>query len=237
MEFKIVRGKLEREEILEIPEDALREAIINAVTHRDYFHIGISVSVEIFSDRVEIYNFGGLPKGLNKKDFGTKSVLRNKLIADLMQRLGYIEKFGTGIKSIKKLVKEAGLEEPKFKLNEFFTIIFPRKPLYFENGNDAAGDPGSIEEKFGDVFGVKFGDMFGVKSQRFHRLLKTLDFIEKNRFSVKSFAEIYELTPRAIENDIDFLKGHKLIVFEGSPKTGKYKVTDKYKKLKKQLKR
>ena len=62
-------GAARREEILEIPEKALREALVNAVTHRDYLNQA-HVSVEIHYDRVEITNLGGLPKGLNKQNFG-----------------------------------------------------------------------------------------------------------------------------------------------------------------------
>ena len=61
IEYKI--ENLRREEIPEIPDIALREATINAVCHRDYFEKGASVMIEIFDDRVEISNPGGLPSG------------------------------------------------------------------------------------------------------------------------------------------------------------------------------
>lgn len=59
---------IRRKEILEIPKDALREAIINACAHRNYFVYGAHVVVEIFDDRVDISNPGGLPKGLKSED-------------------------------------------------------------------------------------------------------------------------------------------------------------------------
>ncbi len=89
IEYKI--ENLRREEIPEIPDIALREAIVNAVCHRDYFEKGASVMIEIFDDRVEISNPGGLPSGLNAKEFGTKSVVRNPVIASLLNRADYIE--------------------------------------------------------------------------------------------------------------------------------------------------
>ena len=76
LEYKFPAGQLRREEVREIPEEALQEALVNAVTHRIYSE-GIFVTVEIFDDRVEIYNFGVLPKGLKRSEFGKKSVLRN----------------------------------------------------------------------------------------------------------------------------------------------------------------
>jgi ATP-dependent DNA helicase RecG len=61
--------ELRRKEILEIPEFVLREAIINAVAHRDYFERGANVQIDIFDNRVEISNPGGLPKGLKPENF------------------------------------------------------------------------------------------------------------------------------------------------------------------------
>ncbi len=95
-------------EVLEITEDALREALINAVTHRNYLREGISVTVGIFDDRVEIYNFGVLPKDLKRSDFGKRSSPRNPLIAQLMLRAKYIERMRKGIKKMRRLVKKAG---------------------------------------------------------------------------------------------------------------------------------
>ena len=122
-------GTARRKEIPEIPFDALREAVINAVVHRDYFEKGANVMVEIFDDRIEISNPGGLVKGLKPQDVGKKSILRNPLLAGLLNRIKYIEKMGTGIKRMQKLMKEAGLRPVKFHFDSFFTAIF-KKPSY-----------------------------------------------------------------------------------------------------------
>ena len=119
-------GSPKRKEIPEIPYDAFREAIINSIAHRDYFEQGSNVMVEMFDNRIEISNFGGLPKGLKPEDFGKKSILRNPNIADLLHRIKYVEKMGTGINKIKRLLKNAGLPKPKFEFTSFFTVIFRR---------------------------------------------------------------------------------------------------------------
>ena len=124
LEYKI--EKLRREEIPEIPEVALREAVVNAVCHRDYFEKGANVMIEIFDDRIEISNPGGLPSGLTPKSFGTKSVVRNPVIASLLHRAGYIEKIGTGIMRIEKAVKEHGKGNVNFSFDSFFTVSFSR---------------------------------------------------------------------------------------------------------------
>mgnify|MGYP006299650315 CR=1 FL=1 len=108
------------QEILEIPEEALREAILNAVMHRDYHFDNAWITVEIYKDRLEISDPGGLPPGITLNDLGKKSVPRNKLIADLFHRIGEVEKAGTGINRIKKLISDAGLPEPTFETDSFF---------------------------------------------------------------------------------------------------------------------
>lgn len=116
--------KLRREEVPEYPTRALREAITNAVMHRDYFETGANVFVEIYDDRIEISNPGGLPKGLTQAELGTRSVRRNPLIADLLHRIAFIEKAGTGIRRMREDARKNGCPEPTFSANGFFTAIF-----------------------------------------------------------------------------------------------------------------
>lgn len=119
--------KLQREDIPEYPMEALREAITNAVMHRDWFIDGANVFVEIFTDRIEVSSPGGLPKGMNLKDLGHKSIRRNSLIADLLHRIAFIEKAGTGIKRMRDGAKDKGYPEPEFTSDTFFSAIF--KPI------------------------------------------------------------------------------------------------------------
>lgn len=116
--------KLRREDVPEYPMRALREAITNAVMHRDYFEVGANVFVEIYDDRIEISNPGGLPKGLSREELGTRSVRRNPLIADLLHRIALIEKAGTGIRRMIEDAKKHKCPEPDFKVNGFFTATF-----------------------------------------------------------------------------------------------------------------
>jgi ATP-dependent DNA helicase RecG len=120
--------RLRRENIPEYPIKALREAITNAVMHRDWFVDGANVFVEIYTDRVEVVSPGGLPKGMTLDDLGRKSIRRNALIADLLHRIDFIEKAGTGIRRIRDDVREQGCPEPAFETNGFFTAIFRPNP-------------------------------------------------------------------------------------------------------------
>ena len=125
LEYKIEGGG-PRKEILEIPEEALKEALLNSLAHRDYFEKGVGIFVEIFDDRIEIYNKGKLL--FDKKDLGKISLSRNPIIFNILHRIGLIEKIGSGINRIKKLIKERNLKV-RFETNGFFRIIFERSDI------------------------------------------------------------------------------------------------------------
>ncbi len=127
VKYKFI-GEPQRIEIPEIPYEALREAVINAVVHRDYFQKGANVMIEIFDNRIEIVSPGGLVKGLSPENFGEKSVLRNPNIANLFQRIHYIEKMGTGITRMQNMMLEAGLKPIKFEFSELFVTLVFYKP-------------------------------------------------------------------------------------------------------------
>lgn len=117
--FEIIGSK--RKEYPQFPEKAYREAIVNAVVHRDYFDNG-EVAVEKLKDELIINNPGN--SLVSKKEFGTRSRLRNRLIADLLSRTVFMERVGTGIKRIKESC-EQNKNSVEFKLTEkdFFVII------------------------------------------------------------------------------------------------------------------
>jgi len=134
MSYKIV--SVRRENILELPEDALREAVVNAVCHRDYFEKGARVMVEIFDDRVDIVSPGGVCKGITPENFGTISITRNSIIAGMLHRSGYIEQMGTGIRRMKIAAKEAQVAEPEFELTGFFKVTFKRNSIQSTDASD-----------------------------------------------------------------------------------------------------
>ncbi|MBA3065194.1 helix-turn-helix domain-containing protein [bacterium] len=122
----VIKDAGPRKEVLEIPEDVLRETVLNAILHRDYFEKGACIMVEIYSDRIEISNPGGLAAGLNPGDFGKKSLSRNPLLFGLVHRMGLVEKVGSGIERMRLAMGNAGLKEPKFEFGTFFTVILKR---------------------------------------------------------------------------------------------------------------
>ncbi len=119
---------LRRQNIPEYPMEAVREAITNAVMHRDWFFDGANVFVEVYTDRIEVISPGALPKGMSVADLGHKTVRRNTLIADLLHRIDFIEKAGTGIRRIRDGAKAVDCPEPAFEAGNFVTVTFRPNP-------------------------------------------------------------------------------------------------------------
>ena len=120
---------LQREEAYEYPKVAIREAIVNAICHRDYSVPGSEVKFAIFDDRIEITNPGGLPGRLSVEDLGKGiSEIRNPVITRIFHQAGLIEKLGTGYQRIRSVLDEWGLPEPELRdTGTFFQITFRLK--------------------------------------------------------------------------------------------------------------
>ena len=113
----------------EMPPEVVREAIVNAVAHRDYTSSG-SVQVMLFSDRLEVWNPGTLPPSLTLAQLRQPhgSVPGNPLLAEPLYLAQYIERMGTGTGDMIERCRKAGLPEPEFKLTDGFVTTLSRQP-------------------------------------------------------------------------------------------------------------
>jgi len=125
-----ITGEARRKEIWEYPLDAIREAIINAVVHRDYTEAS-DIQMRIYDDKLIVWSPGKLPLGITIEDLYKphNSVLRNKMIAQIFFDIGFIEKWGTGIQRMIDACKTQSLPGPKFEEYQGFRVIF-RKDIY-----------------------------------------------------------------------------------------------------------
>ena len=127
----------DRKKMEKIPEAAFREAIANALIYR-VWDVDSQIRVSMFDDRIEIVSPGGLPSGITEEEYlsGKLSVLRNRNLANVFYRLGFVEIFGTGITRIKQLYAEA-LIKPDFEVSEnAIKIVLP----IFEKNADLTKD-------------------------------------------------------------------------------------------------
>ena len=131
-QYEVIQGA-DRKMVEKIPEAAFREAIANALIHR-VWDVDSQIRVSMFDDRTEVVSPGGLPSGITEDEYlsGKLSVLRNRNLANVFYRLGFVEIFGTGITRIKQIYSEASVK-PSFEVSENAIQIV--LPVYEESTN------------------------------------------------------------------------------------------------------
>jgi ATP-dependent DNA helicase RecG len=193
----IIEGSGPRKEVWEIPETAFKEAIINALSHRDYYDKGGRIMIELFSDRVEITNPGGLVSVIADEEFGKKSYSRNPLIFGLFERINMVEQIGSGINRINEAMKTAKLPKPIFKTKGLFTIVFSR-PV-----------------------GKTSGKMSGKTSGKIINLI-----LENSFISIPEMASVIGVAERTIERNIQKLQKENKLKRIGGAKGGHWEVIE-----------
>ena len=193
-----------RKEIWEIPLAVFKEAIINALSHRDYYEMGAVTMVEIYDDRVEISNPGGLLLAV-KKQFGTRSLSRNPLIFGLFTRMNLVEQVASGIPRMRNEMKKSGLPEPVFTIDGgFFSVTFKRP-----NNNGSVND--TVDDTVNDTVNLEDAIFEIVKS--------------KEGLSAPAIAKIIGKSVITVKRNLGTLKRDGKIEFCGAPKTGGYYLT------------
>lgn len=221
-----------RDSILELPEDALREALINSMVHRNYLSNG-RIQIDIFYDRVEISNPGSLL--FDKKELGKKSLARNPLLLDLAYRLDLVEKIGSGIARIKALCETNKTKVKFIPDSDWFTVVFERKigtSKDFDETNHEITDKlhKIIEERrletssdwskeLGDRLGNGLGDRLGDTQLK----ILFLVILDKN-ISIITLAQKMKISTTAIEKNINTLKEKGFIKRIGSARSGHWEI-------------
>jgi ATP-dependent DNA helicase RecG len=226
---RYVIQNIQREEFPEYSLTACREAIVNAITHFDYF-LGDSIAIEKHESRISILNKGELL--FPKEDFGKRSEARNRLIADLLARTNYMEKAGTGIQRIKDACS-SNKNEITFDFTDAFQISFESNLKYL-NGDTVYKDETltffeKVGEKVGERVGEKVGEKVGDRNERKlnENQEKILLLIEENNsISARQLAEKIGISQRKIEENIVKIKKMGILVRKGSPKSGYWEVIE-----------
>lgn len=198
----IIEGVGPRKEIWEIPLDAFKEALCNAICHRDLYEEGATIMVEVYDDRVEISNPGGLLP-LVAENFGAKSMSRNPLIFGLFTRMHIVEKVGSGVPRMRRLMKEAGLPEPEFENKGFFTVRFVKRKK----------TQNVIDDRLND----RLNDRLKEREKQVFQILTESPGLRTNELSSIIEVSISTLS-RTLKNLVDL----GLIEYRGSKKTGGY---------------
>lgn len=201
----ILDGKARRDEVWDVPLEALREGVVNAICHRDYSD-SADIQIKVFDDRIQMWSPGFLPFNLSIEDLyqaSHPSKPRNKLIAQIFYDLALIERYGSGIQRMIIACKQANL--PDLALKNFsggFLLTFFKSEKYdisdvtqkqtSESMTDPVSDPVSDPVKK-LIFALKDGPLSSQKI-RDHFGLKHRASFRKNYLDPALNAEVIEYT-------------------------------------------
>ena len=201
----VMHGFDPRQEIWELPLDAIKEALTNALCHRDYFDSGAKIMVQLYDDRLEISNPGGLLPYV-AADFGHRSRSRNPLIFRMFTRLHLVESVGTGIPRIARILSEDGFPPAEYKTEGFFTTILRKKKTSSTEQSDHGSGKSSVESS--------------VKTS-----VKIKEMMQSNpKVSLREIAEAIGISTRAIEKAVNKLTEEGEIDHKGPKKGGEWMV-------------
>ena len=210
-----IGGKLERDEALEVPAAALREALVNAFAHRDYDDTR-TVYLAVYADRVEIKSPGGFPTSLDIEHLYNPPVCdsrpRNPRIARVMYLCKMIETWGRGLGVIAEECKRAGLELPETAMRWGYVVTTFRRPKIDESGSNldhADPDPIQIDP-----------DVNGVIPRQLLSTLRRNPLISRKLLAVE-----LNVSERKIRDSLRVLKDSGVIVRQGPDHGGIWRIS------------
>lgn len=226
----IIEGSGPRQELWEIPEVVFKEALINALAHRDYYDKGARITIELFDDRVEVSNPGGLVSAIDPAEFGFKSHSRNPLIFGLFERIHMVEQIGSGISRIRDAMEKSSLPTPIFKTEGMFTLILKR-PIHSKYGS--VSEDTRVENKITRV------EIENTRVEKANPRVenettrvetkstrdKIIELIrEDKRITTAELADKLEITVKGVEYHLDRLKKDNIIRHVGPTKAGEWQI-------------
>jgi len=200
-------GKPQRENVYEYPLEAIREAVINSVMHKDYFESGHNNILAIFPDRIEIEDFWIKPKNFI---LGKTKFRRNPIITDLFYRIEFGEKIGSGIKRMEKICREENAPIPEIDVQEnYFYVAFKQNPEYLELATPQVTPQVTPQAELTELE------------------KKILSEIKNNlRISRNELAKALNIGPDTIKEYLDKLKNKKMIKRIGKTSAGHWEVVE-----------
>jgi ATP-dependent DNA helicase RecG len=205
---------MQRVETLEIPDRAIREAVLNALIHKDYTG-RTAITLRVYDPTVSIWNEGELEK-LTIEDLSREhgSYQRNPLIADVFFRAGSIEAWGRGTLTFVDERAKGGLSAPVFEAYQGgVRVTFLREPVEFVDGEFGEEVDEGVDEESNDESDSK------LDSKRSLRQQKAVDYVRENgSISNKIYQEINDISRRTATNDLTELVQN--LIFEKTGSAG-----------------
>ena len=213
-----VKGLL-REEHLEIPIEALREALTNALCHRRYDDPRATVSLAIFDDRLEITNPGCLPVPLTPKTIKEPhgSYPYNLRIAQVLYLSTNLERWGTGVSRMVELCREQGVPKPEYMTDDHeVKIVFKKKYQYNSDENKNVNN-----DSYGGSGGNPGGSMAAVQLSDIQ--IKICELIKNDsRITVSQMAVVLAVAKRTLERNLADLQKKGILSRTGNTSAGRW---------------
>lgn len=222
---------IERMETLEYPEKAIREAVLNAIIHRDYSYQGTEITLHVYDNKLVFWNIGSLLSPLNVEMLKMEhpSVKRNALIADIFYRSGAIEAWGRGIKLMISETQKNNFPDPTFlEYAGGMETVFNR--LLEDIDIDVDNENGNVTDKDTDKDTNKDTNRDTNKNTNKITSIqnKLLEVIQKNnKITISELSVIIGINIRNTKNNILKLKNKGFVIRVGNNKTGYWQVTNK----------
>ncbi len=207
----VMTGKPKRDEIWDYPLLALREAVINALIHRDYNDPG-NIQIRIFDNSLEIWSPGLLPKEIDTKSILTenRSIPRNKKLVEIFHTIGLVENWGAGFQRIIEECKKNGNETPEFSEKAgAFVISFKKRKQ-------------NVPEKDLEKVGEKVGEKL---TENQYKIISSI--MKDEKVSIVEIAKQIDMAEKNVENNLRKLKEKGLLKRIGPDKGGYWNVTGK----------
>ena len=204
---------LQRIEQLEIPDDALREIICNAIVHRDYRDT--FTQMRVYDDHIELWNSGVFPPEITAENLMTshESHPRNELIARVFYLAGFIENWGRGYEKIKESFTKSNLQVPSFEQIRGGILATIRRERFVALN----------KQNVGDGVGDGVGDMSVIElTERQHKIINLIS--ENPTISATQMSVMMSVIKRTIEREIAVLRKQGIIAREGSARTGHWRI-------------
>lgn len=196
---------LQRIEPLEIPEEALREMICNAIVHKDYR--GSFTQMRVWNDHVDLWNSGTFPPEITLENLMTthESHPRNELIAKVFYLAGFIESWGRGYEKIKSSFARENLQVPAFEQIRGGVLATILREKFVALNNQNVGD------NVGEVSVIEMSE----------RQRKIIDLIKENpTISASQMSAMLSVIKRTVERELSVLRKRGVIAREGSARSG-----------------
>ena len=198
---------LVRDEYLEVPAEALREAVLNALCHRQYERYNLTIGIAIYDDRIEIENPGILPPQITPENIREPHISYpyNPLIANVLYSTTYIENWGSGVKRIIEACQKRGVAAPTWSINGGFVVVTFVRPTNGDTQDDTQGVTKDVTKQLSD------------RQKFILQLIENDAFVTTNEMSQKT-----GVTTRTIKRDLEYLQEQRILAREGGRKEGRW---------------